>query len=429
MRHLFIFALIFLGISSIAPQSFAQQDIGGIIGDIFGGTSKRQQPRNQRGQNNVQLERIPVEVHFNFETESIPTDALLVVTAFAPPTTSSDRNSIPITQRVIGETRVALYGIASPLFMDVPAPARLTDQIDYARLEAKIITPTNTVFAHSTGDDEYRGTGRPVLSLGRVHTNTEAGQAPSVQTNPLPPVNPLPAAEFITGHVQISGPLSQFSGKTLVVRLVDNELAGGSANTYLSQTRIDLDKQAAPYNFTLSTPENASRSAAFDAWIEDWAGRKTHRLRQAIPYAADHRTDNVLRLEPIAEDQQCTRENPCTNMPTRPTPLPSRVDALARFNANKGLPRGAVLVTNVELNKASGLPEKLATSRIDLDTRKGDIPVKLNIPTNMTPQAGERLVIRARVEDKDGRVLFSNPGGTPVHQGQNVLELRASTIY
>jgi hypothetical protein len=72
-------------------------------------------------------------------------------------------------------------------------------------------------------------------------------------------------------------------------------------------------------------------------------------------------------------------------------------------------------------------PELITKTQISLDGRSGDIPFRLD-GVNLDPNQ-PAPVMRARIEDGNGNILFSNPGGTPWTPNNTKLDLRASAYY
>ena len=110
--------------------------------------------------------------------------------------------------------------------------------------------------------------------------------------------------------------------------------------------------------------------------------------------------------------------------------LPARqsVSGKAKFNAFKGLPKGSVLIASLE-RSGSARPSILAQTRVPLDGLSGYIDFKINTKKlDLSPNL-KTPVLRVRIQSKDGKLFFSNPGGTRLKQGFNTVTLKASPNY
>jgi len=74
-------------------------------------------------------------------------------------------------------------------------------------------------------------------------------------------------------------------------------------------------------------------------------------------------------------------------------------------------------------------PEVLAQTRVPLDGLSGYVDFKINTrKLDLSPDL-KTPVLRVRIQDKDGKLFFSNPGGTTLAQGFNTVSLKASRNY
>jgi len=424
MRYQAVFLSVVVAMMSFAFPASAQNDMGDIFGDIFKGG---QYPPQQQA---TLIDNIPVQVRFDAGPQGLPSESMLVVTAYAPPPVNV-RRAAPL---MLGETRLLLSGLPSPVSIVVAAPAQITEGIDYARIEAKIIDHNGTIIFELQNSGEFRGYEPAKLFL------TPYGQIAGPAA-PTPYGQPEPAAtETVRGTVSITDPSSVFRGANLVIRLMEDGLAGGTTRNIVGETRTALDGKSAPFNFSLErvlSTNNSQTPLAFEVWIEDWAGRKTHVMPRPVPFNGAA-TNYRFALDAITSTPpQCTRENPCTNMPTLPVPIgvpapgipvSRTIQGEAQFDAYKGLPKGSILTAELE-RFTSGRPVQLAKTLVSLDGMSGNINFVLDVPqTELDPRL-PTPVLRLRIEDKDGKLFFSNPGGTPLKDGFNAVQLRAAANY
>ena len=402
---------------SFVPSAAAQQDIGGIIDEIFGGQRRAPNgpmplprgPAPQNGQQSI-IDNIPVEIRFETQGQPLPEDAMLIVTAYAPPPPNVRRSS-PL---MLGQTRILLSSLRSPLNIVIAAPGKITRDIDYARLEAKIVDHNGNALYELKNSGEFRGYNAPVLVLERFG---------SAAPTPAPSPNGF-KSETISGSVSINGQAPQFTGSNLIVRLMEDGLAGGTSRVIVGETRKVLDGQNVPFDFSLTrtvSPNTVNTPLAFEVWIEDWAGRKTHVTPAPIPFNGAA-TNYRFRLDAITS-------TPPTSGST-PQILSARaVKGSARFNAFKGLPRGSMLTVELERFQNTSRPSQIAKTLVSLDGLSGDIPFSLDVPSTAFDPQLPNPVLRIRIEDKNGKLFFSNPGGTPYINGFNSIELRAAAGY
>ncbi len=426
-----------------APVAHAQQDIGDIIDEIFKGGQfpKPGQERLPQGR----IDNIPVEIRFDAGPDGLPPEAMLIVTAYAPPPPNVRRSS-PL---MLGQTRLLMSDLTSPLQIIIAAPSRITQDLDYARIEAKIVDINNAVIYELPFPGKFNGYEAPVLNLVAI----------GAPTAPTPQQPKSLSSETVRGTVKLNGKAPKFAGSNLVVRLVEDGLAGGASNMIFGESRQVLDGKKAPFAFEFKHVIDKTRTAsplALEVWIEDWAGRKTHVTPAPIPYNGP-KTKYRIRLDaigplpynplpkntlpkpvtpkPIAKPKPApkpvTRPKPTTRPKPAPAPISVKqtINGEARFNAYKGLPKGSVLIAVLESTGQSARPTILASTRVFLDGLSGDVAFKLTAnsvdiaPNKPTP------VLRVRIESQDGTLFFSNPGGTRLVPGFNAVNLRQSPNY
>jgi hypothetical protein len=311
---------------------------------------------------------------------------------------------------LIGETKLLLDNLGSPISIVIAAPSRVTREIDFARITAKIVDFDGNILMEADQDGEFRGYDAPIMQLRRVGF-----------TGQPTPQNPTPTGnvqfETVRGNVGINGSTPNFRGGTLVVRLVEDGLAGGG-QTIVGEKQINIDGAPAPYEFEIERtimPGSANTPLVLEAWIEDWADRKSHATARPVNFNGAN-TAYRLRLDPVSNGT--------------PTPIPYVPDTLqseARFNAFKGLPSGATLIVELERPVPGNRPQLITHTRVPLDGRSGNIPFTLD-GANLAPNL-PAPIMRARIEDANGTILFSNPGGTPWTANSTGVDLRASAYY
>lgn len=446
-----IIAVLSLFIFS-APAAYAQQeqDIGDIIDEIFKGGQfpKPEGERDQIGR----IDNIPVDVRFDVDENGLPAEAMLIVSAYAPPPPNV-RRSAPL---MLGQTRLLMTDLTSPAQIIIAAPSSITQDLDYARIEAKIIDFNGATIFELPFPGKYQGYEAPVLNL--VPVGGIVSSAPPTNTGSL-------SSETVRGSVKLNGKAPKFAGSNLIVRLVEDGLAGGTSSMIAGETRQILDGKSTPFEFELERVIDSTRAdtqLALEVWIEDWAGRKTHVTPAPIPYNGPD-TKYRIRLDaigplpynplprntlpkpvvpkpvvkpkptpkPIVRPKPVVRPKPIVR-PKPPVNTKQQINGEAQFNADKGLPKGSVLIAVLESTAQTGQstrPVTLASTRVFLDGMSGNITFKLTAnsvdldPTLPTP------VLRLRIESKDGTLFFSNPGGTRLAQGFNTVSLRSSPNY
>ena len=411
MKQLAFLLAVFASIFAFSPAALAQsggnQGIGDIFEDIFG-NRRGQYPGQYPNPSQTLIDNIPVEIRFDPGQQNLPEESLLVVTAYGSPAPNV-RRSRPL---MLGETKLLMTGLGSPLNLVIAAPGNVTRQIDYARIEAKIVDFNGAVIWEARNSGEYRGLEAPIMTLDRVGSAASPTQ-PSTGSGNI-------GFENVRGSVDIQGAAPSFRGSTLVVRLVEEGLAGGS-QTIAGEKRISIDGRSAPFNFEFDRPLMPGRQnipLVFEAWIEDWAGRKTHTLPNAMPYNGSTTSYKL----PLSENRNAGYA------PTQ-TQGVKLSQGLARFNAFKGLPKGSKLIIQLERPVTGSRPHLIKEVQIDLDNKRGDIPFDLGLSATTFDPSLPTPVLRARVEDNTGQIYFSNPGGTQWQQGASTVELMASPNY
>ncbi len=427
-----------------SAPAYAQTDIGDIIEEIFK-TEKPPVPDTDEPDPYQfgRIDNIPVEIHYEAGENSLPANALLIASAYAP-APSNIRRASPV---LLGETRLLLSDLPSPLRIIIAAPSAVTQELAYARIEASIIDQEgHTLFTLKT-PGKYGGYDAPVLVLTPV--GQIVGQTPPFSTNQSTKPDEKFKLETIRGQVRINGKPPKFKGANLVVRLSEDGLAGGNSQTISGEMRQILDGKTAPFAFEFERVIDPARTGiplALEVWIEDWAGRKTHVTPAPIPFTGPN-TRYRVRLDAIGPQVRSKMPKlPKAKSPNTQPPkikkTPSKnpkpktqsqakrqyVNGIARFNAFKGLPRGSVLIAVLERGSRKR-PEILAQTRVQLDGLSGDIEFQINTKKVDFSARLKTPVLRIRIEDKNGKLFFSNPGGTRLVPGLNTVTLKTSPNY
>ncbi len=440
-------ALVFWAALSNTP-AYAQQDIGDIIEDIFK-IGEAPKPEEETDPYRFgRIDHIPVEIRHEMGEDELPVDAVLIVSAYAPPPPNV-RRANPL---LLGETRLLLSGLSSPLQIIIAAPSAITQELAYVRLEARVVDgKQNTVLSLKT-PAAYKGYDAPILEL----TPTDASSA--LETGlPSDPAANSPEnfeVETVRGKVRLNGKAPKFKGSNLVVRLTEDGLAGGNSQTVLGEARQILDGKTTPFSFEFDRvidPVRTGMPLALEVWIEDWAGRKTHVTPAPTPYTGP-KTRYRIRLDAIGPQVRSkmpklpntkrpkaktpkpkiivpeTAKPPKPKPKAKPSPQPTFISGRAKFNAFKGLPKGSVLIATLERSRGKR-PVILARTRLPLDGLSGHIDFRINTKkVNLSPNR-KTPVLRVRIQDKNGKLFFSNPGGTRLVQGLNTVTLKTSPHY
>ena len=401
-RALFALLCVIVLSLSAAPKAFSQAPgFPDILDDIFGGNTQQQQgnPYGQTPAGLVYIENIPLQVGFDSRGEVLPPEATLIVTAIAPPPPNV-RRAAPL---VMGETRLLISRLTSPLQMVVAVPSDMAREVDYARIEARIVD-ANGVETHRLQDNiEYSGGQPPFLNLVALNSGGAAPIYTPPSQQPISQPYIPPNGSQIQGTVSIPPGTEPKRGATLILELRENGLAGGASGNIMQTKRIDIDQITAPYQFALPLPAKRGglESPDLTVWIEDWAGRKTHMLARPVP------VDNAQAPVHIRLDAMVTGQDAAD--PTRhyvpPTGVTRTLSGEAQFDAYKGLPAGSTLT--VRLRNAESLDETLASKTIPLDGLSGY--VRYALPVEIMNIQGRRAdaLLDAVLTDKNGRTLFT----------------------
>jgi len=400
----FILAAISLVFFSFATPAQAQfEDLGGILEDILGGT---QLPGQTPVYGETGIESIPVFIRYDTSVEYA--DHFLVLTAYTP----NDPSGTKRGSRMLGQTKLLLTGLEQPLQVTIPVPRNVTKDLTFSRITAEVIDANHNRVLTTDRDGVFRGTEPPELILRPVST--------------LPASLPRPdyvSFETISGDVSLNDRNARLNGGELTIQLLENALAGGTSVTIAAQKVIDLHQASLPIAFTMDrgiTAQGSQPPLAFKAWINDWAGRKTHVMRTPVPYNGPD-IDYKLNLDVLAQgaNTQAGR-NLDPNLMAQAT-----VSGEALFDARSGMPSDARL--KVTLSRAVGAVGKnrvLSTQTIILRGFDGKAPFALSTAsTNFDPLIPAPL-LNLQIVDRNDRVYFDS-GDVNAKEGPQTVQLYA----
>lgn len=410
IHALLITLLTTLLLSSPASAQVRNGEISDILGEIFKTQRQHPQPDSQHGS---RIDNIPVDVHFEAGQNGLPENAMLIITAYAPPPPNV-RRSAPL---MLGQTRILVGTLRAPLNLIIAAPAAMTSGLDYARIEAEIVDTNGNAVFELKNSGEYRGRDAAQLALTRV------GSANAPQ--PHTPSNL--SYESVKGLITLNGAPPNYRGSNLTVRLIEDGLAGGISRFIAGEHRQAIDQKTAPFSFSLDRVIDKTRAntpLAFEVWIEDWAGRKTHVTPRPIAFNGAGKHYNIA-LDTISVGTQAQPQQPPAPVITSQRTIQGK----AKFDAYKGLPSGSVLTAELVRLYASGTPTRIAQTRLVLDGLSGDIDFNITAPETAFDPRMPAPILRITIKDKDGKTFFTSPEHTPLKQGINSVYLQASAQY
>ena len=402
MRIIYIiFAIISLAFWNFATPAHAQfEDLGGILEDILGGT---QLPGQTPIYGETGIENIPVLIRYDNAGEYA--EHFLVLTAYKP----SDPSGTVRHPRMLGQTRLLMTGLEQPLQVTIPVPRNITKDLTFARITAEVIDINENRVLTTERDGVFRGTEAPELTLRPVSSLPPPSQRPD-----------FTSFETILGEVSFNDKNVRLNGGTLTIQLLENALAGGTSVTIAAEKVINIDSAPLPIPFTLDRGLTAQTqpSLAFKAWINDWAGRKTHVMRAPVPYNGPD-IDYQLKLDVLAQGANTRAgRNLDPNLMTQAT-----VSGEALFDARSGMPNEARL--KITLSRAVGAVGEnrvLSTQTIILRGFEGRAPFALSTAsTNFDPLIPAPL-LNLQIIDRNDRIYFES-GDVPAKEGPQTIQL------
>jgi len=327
-HHIFTISLVLFCFATPARAQF--EDLGGIIEDILGGG---QLPGQTPIYGETGIENIPVLIRYDATLDDAT--HMLIVTAYAP----NDPSGAKAKAQMLGQTRLLLTGLEQPLQIVVSVPRNVTKDLTFARITAEVVDVNENEVLTTEHDGIFRGTDPSELTLKPTDSSPSLSQR-----------REYTGFETISGEVSLNDRKARLNGGTLTLQLLENALAGGTSVTIAAEKVIDINNATLPIPFTIDrglTDQEATRSLAFKAWINDWAGRKTHVMRTPVPYNGPD-IDYKLKLDVLAQGVNTRAgRNLNPNLMAQTT-----VSGEALFDAQSGMPSDARL--KVTLSRAIG---------------------------------------------------------------------------
>ncbi|MDA8708644.1 hypothetical protein N9M10_04645 [Hellea sp.] len=401
---LIIITAILLALGSFTAPAHAQfEDLGDILEDIMGGGPL---PGQTPVYGETGIESIPVLIRYDMDPDAA--NHILVVSAYAP----SDPNGGAKKAQLLGQTRLLMTGLEQPLQVTLSVPRSVTKDLPFARITAEILDEnTNRVFT-TERDGIFRGQEAPELTL---------------KSTTLMPVSEQPPAftgfETVSGEVSLQDPKARLNGGTLTIQLLENSLAGGTSVTIAGEKVIPIDGAALPIKFSMDRGLSSTSDApplAFKAWINDWAGRKTHIMRVPVPYnGAD--IDYKLKLDRLAQGTNTKAgRNLNPNLMAQ-----AAISGEALYDVRFGIPSDARLkVTLKRAVGAIGDNRTLATQTIIMRGIEGRVPFSLaTASTNFDPLI-PAPILSLEIVDSYDRVYFDS-GEVSAKEGPQTIQLYA----
>ena len=394
-----VFAWVMFSFTAPAHAQF--EDLGGILEDILGGG---QLPGQTPVYGETGIESIPTLIRYDETTDF--KDHMLIVTAYAP----KDPSGATKKAQMLGQSRLLLTGLEQPLQVTIPVPRNVTKDLTFARITAEVIDQNQNTVLVTERDGVFRGIEPPELTLKPINAT------PTSQ-----PRSDYIGFETIKGEVSLNDRNARLNGGTLTIQLLENALAGGNSVTIAAEKVITIDSAALPITFNIDrglTSQNSQVPLAFKAWINDWAGRKTHVMRIPVPYNGPD-IDYKLKLDVLAQgaNTQAGR-NLDPNLMAQAT-----VSGEALFDANAGIPSDARL--KVTLSRAVGAVGEnrvLSTQTIILRGFDGRVPFAMSTAsTNFDPLIPAPL-LNLQILDRNDRVYFDS-GDVRAKEGPQTIQL------
>lgn len=387
---------------ALAPSAHAQfEDLGGILEDILGGS---QLPGQTPIYGEAGIENIPVIIRYDIKQGFA--DRMLIVTAYAP----SEPSGATKKAKMLGQTRLLLTGLKQPLQLSIPVPRNVTKGLTFSRLTAEVLDENGNQVLTTDRDGLFRGKETPELTLRPTSTLPAASPRPSYS-----------AIETIEGEVSLNDYKARLNGGLLTIQLMENALAGGTSMTIAAEKIINIDTETLPIIFSMDrglSDELDKTPLAFNAWINDWAGRKTHVMRLPIPYNGPD-INYKLKLDVLAQGTDTEAgSNLDPNLMAQ-----AAVSGEALFDANYDIPQGARL--KVTLNRAVGAAGQnrlLASQTIILRGLEGRAPFALSTASTHFDPLIPPPILNLKIVDAYDRVYFDS-GDVSAREGPQSIQL------
>jgi hypothetical protein len=485
MRQKNFIVLLFCALILGAPAAYAQQDIGEALDPVIKDGELTAPDQNQLGR----IDNIPVELVFNTDDKDLLIGSMLIVSAYAP-APPNIRRSVPL---MLGQTHLLLTDMGSPLKVIIAAPSAITHDLDYVRIEAAITDTSGTVIYNLKEPGKYEGYEIPILNLSHIgKAMAEKPEIESIESVELiskivrgkvklrgsPPkfsgsnlVTRLVEdglaggnSSVVLGEVRqiLDGKRAPFSFKfegeatpsqndmPLAIEVWIEDWAGRKTHVTPAPTpytgpktryRIKLDAIGPqvynPMPSKVAIRKAMSKTVPVKKVV---AITKPKPKQKPNPKQKPKHNNVVVKKIPAKNKKNIlakaeVKSKPRFKQKLKPapklSPLPpfQKITGKAQFNANKGLPKGSVLIAELERKNNGRRPALLASTRIFLDGLSGDVSFKLKANTVDLNPALPPAKLRVRIEDKNGKLFFSNRGGTLVRADFNAVKLTTSPYY
>ena len=380
-----IIVLIFT--SAISLPCYAQyEDLGEILEEII----KQGTPSQTPIYGGAAIETIPVTIRFDVP-DSLD-NHMIILSAHTP----KDPSGKTTKTQLLGQNRLLMNGLESPLQLIIAVPETVTENLTFARITAEIRDENNNRVMINEREALYRGTDPSELTL--IATDK------SFTNTPIPAISGL---EIINGEVSIRDKRHIPNGGTLTIQLLETGLVGGTSITIAAEKTIYLDRDYPPYKFTLDrglTEDQQNTPLSLKAWITDWAGRKTHVLRTPIPYNGPD-SDYKLTLDAITQGI-----NTDAGRHLDPALMAQTIIAGdAVYDPNNGIPGGARLKATLSKSVgAFGENRVLSQQTIIVGQQGNRIPFSLAAAsTNFDPFI-PAPILKLEITDTRGNIYYDS---------------------
>lgn len=418
LRAFILFCLLLLSFGVHQKAEAQIDDITDILGDILGGGDIGQQTPIF-GPNPI--DNIPVQLRFDIPPdypqhgENIFDGHYIRLTAHSP----IDPQSGIAGSQLLGESRILLTGLTSPLQISIAVPQSVTESMPYARINADITDINGNIILSTTNDVHYSYKD-PVELILTPHNQSQ----PQSRSETLPKFSGL---EIIKGAVKLGQNPPPFRGSVMTLQLIETGLVGGRSVTIAAETVQNLDRLTPPYTFeiTRGLPQGGDPDPlAFNVWITDWAGRKTHVLPRPVPYNGPDITYS-LTLDPIRLGSETKRGQ---QLEARAQAY-NKIAGNIRFNAFKGLPSGAAMhIILLKANDRTGARQEIARSYKPISASQNNVPFELSAPSIYFDPYIPPPLLRITLISSDGRILFDS-GEVPASDAFNAVTLAPVSGY
>lgn len=404
MRYMWII-LFSLFACAVSQTSHAQKaPLGDILDDIING---RTSPNQTPIYGNTGINTIPVMIRFDVPGHL--DDHTLIVSAYTP----NDPSGKTIKSQLLGQNRIVLNGVKSPLQFAIATPEIITKNLTHTRITAEIRDENNNRVMTNEREGLYRGTEPPEITL--IATGFVAESIPTPQ---------ITGFEVIQGDVFIRNKRHTPAEGFLTLQLIENALLGGTSITIAAEKTIPLDKNYPPYGFNLErgfTTESQKTPLSLKAWITDWAGRKTHVLRTPIAYNGPN-SHYKLTLDAITQglNTEAGRQlDPALMAQTL-------IQGDAVYDPSSGIPSGARLKATLSKSVgAFGENRVISQQTILMNSQQGSrIPFSLSAAsTNFDPFI-PAPILKLEILDSRGNIFYDS-GDIRAAEGNQTIQLYA----